>query len=74
MMSVTCHLIKIKWLKIHWDKIGAMWIIITLMTCAHMECNLKAIMRSVTFLIQSSARVFARCHAVSPEPVAKKET
>lgn len=54
MMSVTCHLIETKRLKIHWGNIGAMWIIITLMTHAHMECNLKAIMGSVTFLIQSS--------------------
>lgn len=45
-----------------------MWIIITLMTHAHTECNLKAIMGSVTFLIQSSPRVGAVCHAVSPEP------
>lgn len=41
------------------------------MTHAHTECNLKAIMRSVTFLIQSSPSVGAVCHAVSPEPVAK---
>lgn len=33
-----------------------------------MECNLKAIMRSVTFLIQSSPRVGAVCRTVSPEP------
>ncbi len=46
-----------------------MWIIITLMTHAHMECNLKAIMGSVTFLIQSSPGVDTVCHAVSPEPV-----
>lgn len=36
-----------------------------------MECNLKTIMRSVTFLIQSSPRVGTACHAASPEPVAK---
>lgn len=47
-----------------------MWIIITLMTRAHMGCNLKAITGSVTFLIQSSPRVGTVCHAVSPEPVA----
>ena len=47
-----------------------MWIIITLMTHTHMEGNLKAIMGSVTFLIQSSPRVGTVCHAVSPEPVA----
>lgn len=35
-----------------------------------MECNLKAIMRSVTFLIQSSPRVDTVCHGVSPERVA----
>lgn len=35
-----------------------------------MECNLKAIMGSVTFLIQSSPRVGAVSHPVSPEPVA----
>ena len=45
-----------------------MWIIITLMTHAHMECNLKAIMGSVTFLIQSSPRVGTVCHSASPEP------
>lgn len=32
-----------------------------------MECNLKAIMGSVTFLIQSSPRVGAVCRTVSPE-------
>lgn len=47
-----------------------MWIIITLMTHAHMECNLKAIMGSLTFSIQSSPRVGVECHAVSPETVA----
>lgn len=45
-----------------------MWIIITLMAHAHMGCNSKAIMGSVTFLIQSSPRVGAVCCAVSPEP------
>lgn len=45
-----------------------MWIMIILMAHAHMECNLKAIMGSVTFLIQSSPRVGAVYRAVSPEP------
>lgn len=68
MTSVTCRRTTTKRLKIHRGNIGVMWIIITLMTHAHMECNLKAIMGSVTFLIQSSPRVGAVCRTVSPEP------
>lgn len=61
-----CHLIETKSQTIHWGNIGVMWIIITLTTHTHILCNLKAIMGSVTFLIQSSPGEGAVRRVVSP--------
>lgn len=49
-----------------------MWIIIILMIHALVQCNLKAIMRSVTFSSNHQRAWGATCHFVSPEPVGKR--